>query len=247
MDKKSDKILLFSGGLDSYIAWHYLGKPPTVYFHLGTPYSGKEIKVIKELIPETKVEYILQLGDRQIGANAYIPYRNLHLALLANKYADTIIIAGLKDDMVNDKNEEIFMKFSMLMSDMMQRKIRVESPFWEMTKEQVVRWYLQQGLPVGDLQNTISCYTDTIFSNQCWVCPACFRKWCALKANKVPVPPFENIPLIQDYLARAKAGIYEPERNATIIQVVADYLQGIQSEADLETQLQKNRERSLLK
>ena len=46
MDWGNKMILLFSGGIDSFVAYHYLGKPKTVYFDLGTPYTGKEIKVI---------------------------------------------------------------------------------------------------------------------------------------------------------------------------------------------------------
>ena len=44
-------VLLFSGGIDSYVAWHYLSKPQTVYFNLKSRYSNKEMKIIRKLIP----------------------------------------------------------------------------------------------------------------------------------------------------------------------------------------------------
>jgi len=217
-------ILLFSGGLDSYIAYHLLSKPKTLYFDLRTPYSMKELETVQRLIPNTIIERCLELGNRQQGDNAYIPYRNLHLALLANKYDDTIVIAGLKDDRVNDKNEEVFRKWTALMSDMMGRPIKVVSPFWQQTKEQIVRWFLDNGGTERELKNTISCYSEG-YIKECNWCPACFRKWCALRANNVDVPDFKNRDLMLQYLSHAKEGtFYIPERNETIIRVVTDFL-----------------------
>ena len=152
-------ILLFSGGMDSYIAWHYLNKPKTVYFDLGTPYAQKEIKVIKQLVPDTIIETCLNLKDRQIG-DYFIPYRNLYFALLANKYSDDIVMAGLKDDGIEDKNEAIFAEWSLLLSKMINRHVMVTSPFWEMTKEDIVKWYIDNGHDIGLLMKTVSCYSE---------------------------------------------------------------------------------------
>jgi len=214
-------ILLFSGGIDSYVAYHYLNKPQTVYFDLGTPYSSKEIMVIQKLIPSTIIDYSLNLGSRQIGEKAYIPFRNLYLAMLAAKYDDTIVIAGVKDDDVSDKNEQIFQKFSYLLSELEDRPIQVMSPFWNMTKEEVIAWYLQR-YTADNLLKTVSCYSqeDTIY---CGRCPSCFRKWCALKANNIDLD-FYNKPLMKEYYEKALAGNYIPERNKLIIKLVEEYL-----------------------
>ncbi len=222
-------ILLFSGGIDSYVAWHFLKKPPTVYFNLRSRYSAKEMIVVQRLIPGTIIDNSLNLGSREVGENAYIPYRNLHLALLANKYSDTIVIAGLKDDMVDDKNKEVFKDFSYLMTNMMKRKIEVVSPFWDMTKEQVVKWYLDHGefpLTVREkvLLDTISCYSSSS-TTYCGKCPACFRKWVALRANGIAKSLlFYNEALMKEYYTKACQGnYYAPERNASIIKVVEEF------------------------
>jgi 7-cyano-7-deazaguanine synthase in queuosine biosynthesis len=227
--QKSDSVLLFSGGIDSYVAWHYLGKPKTVYFDLNTPYTKNEIGVIQNLIPSTIIEKVIDFSSRQEGIHAFVPYRNLHLALLANKYADTIIIAGLKDDKVNDKNERVFRQFSYLMSDMMGRKIVVNSPFWENTKEQIVYWYLTvHGGSKENLLQTISCYTPEKSSgikNYCGECPACFRKFTALRINGIYELPFHNYNLMVDYKKKAEAGsFYIPDRNRAILKVLKEYL-----------------------
>ena len=214
-------ILLFSGGIDSYVAWHFLDKPQTVYFNLRSRYSAKEMVVVQRLIPSTIIENTINLGSREVGENAYVPFRNLHLALLATKYSDTIIIAGLKDDMVDDKNEDIFKDFSYLMSKMMGRSIQVISPFWNKTKEQVVKWYLDNGGAPYDLLNTVSCYSSS--SNiYCGKCPACFRKYVALKVNGIDAGlSFHNDALMKEYLIKAIAGNhYVSERNEAILKVV---------------------------
>jgi 7-cyano-7-deazaguanine synthase len=208
-------ILLFSGGIDSFVAYHYLGRPQTVYFDLGTPYTQKEIKVIQELIPETIIDNSLNLGSRQIGEKAYVPFRNLYLAMLAVKYDDTIVIAGVKDDDVSDKNEPIFEKFSELLSELEGREINVISPFWGMTKEDVVEWYLENHPNDDLLLKTVSCYSkeDT---NYCGMCPSCLRKYFALRANNIDIP-FHNDILMREYYNKAKVDYYIPERNKNII------------------------------
>lgn len=214
-------VLLFSGGIDSFCAYHYLDKPQTVYFDLKTPYTQKEIKVIKKLIPETIIDNSLNLGSRQIGEKAYVPFRNLYLAMLAVKYDDTVVIAGVKDDDVSDKNEPIFEKFSELLSELEGREINVISPFWGMTKEHVIEWYLEEHSP-DDLLKTVSCYSieDT---NYCGMCPSCFRKWCALKANNINLD-FHNKVLMENYYNKALNNHYIPERNELIIKLTKEYL-----------------------
>ena len=37
------QILLFSAGLDSFPAWHRLGKPPALYFDSDDPIEGDDV------------------------------------------------------------------------------------------------------------------------------------------------------------------------------------------------------------
>jgi 7-cyano-7-deazaguanine synthase len=212
-------ILLFSGGIDSYVAYHYLGKPQTLYFNLNTRYSFKEILVVTKLIPDTIIEHCINFKTREEEGTAFVPYRNLHLALLANKYSDTIVIAGVKDDKVNDKNEYIFDQFSKLMSHMMDREITVMSPFWSMSKQDVVKWFLDNGGTKAQLLSTLSCYSsdDSLF---CGKCAACFRKWCALKVNGIDDLQFTNHSLMRKYFEAALRDEYSSERAYNIIQQV---------------------------
>lgn len=215
-----DSVLLFSGGVDSFIAYHFLDKPQTVYFDLKTPYSDKEKAVITKLIPSTIIDNSLDLGNRQVGEKAYIPFRNLYLAMLATKYSDEIIIVGIKGDQVSDKNEKIFQEFSDLLSKMEDRNIKVHSPFWNTTKEEIVNLFLSSYGSEEDLLKTISCYSSDITDdNYCGKCPSCFRKWVAFRSNGIDIK-FYNKQLINEYYESAIQGKYEVERNLAIIREV---------------------------
>jgi 7-cyano-7-deazaguanine synthase in queuosine biosynthesis len=179
-------ILLFSGGMDSFIAWHYLDKPQTLYIDLGTPYAQKEIKVVKELVPTTIIENCLDLKSRQIG-DYFIPYRNLYFAMLANKYSNNIVMAGLKDDGIEDKNEAIFAEWSVMLSKMIKTEVTVMSPFWQMTKEDIVKWYIDNVGDTETLRKTVSCYSEED-TNYCGRCRSCFKKWAPFWNNNIRFP-----------------------------------------------------------
>jgi 7-cyano-7-deazaguanine synthase in queuosine biosynthesis len=217
-----NEVLLFSGGIDSYVAWHYLKKPKTVYFDLGTPYSSREAQAVLQLVPNTVIDRSLVLGDRQAGINAYIPYRNLFLAMLASKYGDKIWIAGLKDDMVSDKTPAAFFAMESCLNFIDKKKVVIDSPFWNTTKSQVVEWYINQALDKNELLKTISCYNDKEQTNYCGTCPSCFRKWNALRENGIDIE-FYNPKLMQEYIQSAENLKYDPERNLSIVKCCSNY------------------------
>lgn len=220
---KEKMILLFSGGIDSYAAWHYLNKPQTLYIDAKTKYSEKEIKVVRRLVPDTLIDTSLDLHDREQGEKAYVPFRNLLFACLAAKYSDTIVIAGVKDDVVSDKNEKIFGQFTKLLSKLENRDIRVESPFWDMTKSEVVEWFLKT-VPGARylIHETTSCYHPT--KTYCGACPSCFRKWCALWDNGLKTDFFDK-ELMYDYYKAAKSGKYDRKRNKSIIKSAVEFME----------------------
>lgn len=213
-------ILCFSGGLDSLAAYYYLGCPDTVYFDYGG-YCDKELTAVRRLVPETIIDRSLDLFKDSIGPNAFIPYRNLLFALRAAKYGNTVIIAGIKDDMVSDKSPHAFQVMTDAMKHLDVRPVSVYSPFWEFTKEDIVEYLLS--LPNGKdmIMQSTSCYHPT--ENFCGSCPSCFRKACALKAFGIELN-FTNVNRVREYLKRAKAGKYIPERNASIIKYATEYL-----------------------
>jgi len=213
-------ILLFSGGVDSFVAYHFLGRPQTLFFHSQSRYADKEMEVIKRLIPDTIIDYSLNLKDREYGEKAYIPFRNLLFFLQAVKYSDHVVVAGVADDRVSDKSEKAFQEFSRLASKLEGRPIKITSPFWKLTKSEVVHWYLMHIGNVPGLLQTTSCY-DPI-EHYCGKCPSCFRKWVALWVNVIHLD-FLNDKLMEEYYQAARSGKYVLKRNESIIEAVNGY------------------------
>jgi 7-cyano-7-deazaguanine synthase in queuosine biosynthesis len=213
---------LFSGGIDSYVGNFYLKNmlgvyPTLLYFDLNSRYTKKELKYIEQMehISTVIVDKDLQfLGDTEQEHNAHIPFRNLYMAMTAAaRYSDSIWICGLKDDVMTDKNEAIFSTWSHLLSGMEGRYITVRSPFWQMTKESVVKWFVKQHSK-EILLETVSCYSDTD-EQYCGSCQACFRKACALFAVDIRLP-FTSKSIMNYYRSRIGKNIYDSTRETSM-------------------------------
>jgi len=207
-------VLLFSGGIDSLSAWFYMNKPRCIYIDLKTKYSKKEIKNIHKLekmIPNLKVDIIegINLGQFEEGINAFIPYRNLMLFCIAANYGDRIILAGIEDDLVEDKNLQSFnvMQNCLNFISPPEKNVKFYSPFWEMSKSEIIKWMLKNVTNAEKyLRTSISCYSLTY--GQCGECPSCLRKAIAFEACKLKLDFFDNevksCKLIKNYNEKMK-------------------------------------------
>lgn len=206
-------ILCFSGGLDSLIAWYYLDKPPCVHFQY-TSYSSAELVSVMNINPSCNIDNSLNLSHLQKGDNAYIPHRNMMFAALASAYSENVVMAGIADDVVEDKSPEAFKNMSKALTLTSRKRIVVSSPFWEMTKAEIVGWFLDNVEDARQLiKESTSCYTNERY---CGRCPSCFRKACALWYNNIEYP-FFNGEMLEYYYLKAISGKYHPNRNRSII------------------------------
>ena len=69
MKDKDDVILCVSGGIDSLVAYYYLGMPKTVFFDYGD-YTKHEKKVVQALIPGCIIDTSLNLSGVSMGVKA---------------------------------------------------------------------------------------------------------------------------------------------------------------------------------
>jgi len=206
-------ILLFSGGLDSYIGWHFLHKPKTLYVGLGHRYMTHEIEKVKKLIPDTVIDTRLNLADWE-ARDANIPLRNAFLVMIASKYDKDIILVVQEGEMsIPDRSPHFFNEFGAWLSFLWDETVTVSTPFFQMTKTEMVRWYLDHDLPAEDLIATRSCYAPT--DNPCGNCAACFRRWVAFTNCDLEEEydqPIKNFDGLQIYLDKLNRGIYEKKR-----------------------------------
>lgn len=226
-----EKVLCISGGVDSIIAWFYEKKPTAVYFDLGTKYTAKEIKClekIKSIVTDFNFivdDSLKSFGKLESGRTAFIPYRNLLFATVcAAKYGDDIIIGGIKGDNINDKNPEAFRAMSDCLTVTGTGQITVRSPFWDMTKPNIIAWFINN-IPdaLHILKASVSCYGGA--EGSCGICPSCIRKWFALKYLGIDCDDWfeanpKTSPEISGYIKRLCDNAYDLNRTIEMFRVL---------------------------
>jgi len=221
------KVLMWSSGLDSTIAWFYLGKPKTVFVNLGHKYHAQEYFTCKALAKRLKMDFTLDkrlyMGDHE-APDAYIPMRNLFLAMIGALYGDVVYMVFQKGEQsIPDRSPKFLQEASEFLSFLNGRKINVQSPFMDYTKADMVKWFLTKGLPLDVLYKTFSCFAKDIFESPCGECPACFRRWIAFEYNNLPlilkrdIKEWSGIP---EYVKKIKAGEYEAKRANQMVDVL---------------------------
>ncbi|MGH3694866.1 MAG: 7-cyano-7-deazaguanine synthase [Pseudonocardiaceae bacterium] len=213
------EVLLFSAGLDSFPAWYYLNQPPGLYFDLGHRYADQERAAIAALAGRCGIAVTIT-EELRLGAweadDAIIPLRNAYLAMLAAHRADMVWCIGVKGDHTLDKNPHAFAGISAFITRLSGREVRVDSPFWEMTKTQIIAWYLAEGLPAEDLLLTFSCGRADGEMTHCGACSSCLRRWVSLANNGVDAvfsfPPWEWQRVHEFYVPAMQQGRYPTHR-----------------------------------
>lgn len=213
---KSAGILCVSGGLDSIIAWYYLGKPECIFFRTNVKSNEREFQAVSRLIPPGSLIVDTSLNFSQHKA-IYIPHRNLLFASRASVHNDLVWIAGLKDDDVEDKTDSAFMLMSDTLTKIGKRPVNVKSPFWDFTKADIIEWGKKNILDFDLICNiSVSCYAGGLNLEPCCKCEACFRKACAMYNAGLPYK-FDNGLMVQEYMEKALRRKYVTERCLDIL------------------------------
>jgi len=220
-------VLLFSGGLDSYILYHFLKeKVDTLYFYTKNRYAWKEFSVVKQLIPSTLIDYSFNFRSWE-RSDAFIPFRNILFAIGASRYADTIYLGGVSDDRVNDNSLVAHADMTALISRYLDKFVEVEAPLaknnW--SKFDAVRWFLDKFPEKKErLLETISCYSEEEL--RCMECGACFRWWTVLSYLRVEgVPEYKNVAYAKTYVRKAEDGEIGGERGYVLKTFVKDWVE----------------------
>lgn len=219
-------LLLFSGGLDSFIGWHYLSRPDCLYIDLKHKYAGVEKERIKllqtKLNIKVKYDRRLVLRDKE-ESDGNIPMRNSFLCHIAALHGGEWIYLIVQKGETHspDRSINFLTKTQKLLSDMLEKEITIETPFLNMSKVDMVKWYREQGLSTENLLLTTSCYNiGGNNGNQCGYCSACFRRWVAFELNDLQEEYYINpwdTELARRYLAAARSGEYKEQRAEEII------------------------------
>lgn len=176
------RVLLYSGGWDSFCASKIYPDAKKVYVNLHTPYSETEIK---NLPKEVEIQDI-DLQKYAMLNGYHIPQRNAILALIGiasimreaqaeHDYDIEAYICGVKEDENSpDKNQDYFDKLSALASafDTAGRDIdgRWNIQVKGFPNDSKIDLWEKAGKP--DMRNVISCHTG----NNCGKCFDCKRR-----------------------------------------------------------------------
>jgi 7-cyano-7-deazaguanine synthase in queuosine biosynthesis len=205
------KVLLFSGGTDSFILSKLIKPDVHLYIDVGTEETEQELKAAKELGIEVTVDKRLFLKDQELPSNKIVPMRNVFFVLIAAYYGDEIYLGATKGDLTCDDTLE----FGNIMNSLLvalyrepaknQRGVHQPQlflPVKHLTKTELVHKYLftfdthsSSSQPLVDLKKTRSCYKGGDLKD-CGLCSSCFRKWIAYVNNGIDTPDdFLNNPL----------------------------------------------------
>lgn len=200
-------VILYSGGLDSLIMYHLAGiKYPgaeikCLYYRHG---ADSEIKEIQSLPSYVEVRNIDWLTDTKrpvakqsdpVAGNIYIPGRNLVFLTLAScqELPDEVWLGPLIDetnDKATDKNFEFLKRASDVVNYALSPFLRPYRPLslrfplaenhW--TKENALRWALENGLQKEKILGTVSCWHHDGHL-PCGECKQCFKRYMVFKLN----------------------------------------------------------------
>lgn len=220
----SKEVLLFTSGLDSYIAREYLAVKnhsfDCLYFDHGGRYCQHEIEKIQSLKFDVIIDNRLKLGDIE-AKDAHIPNRNILFTTLALSLGyKKVWLGGTLSDRVGDNKAGVYEKLSSLMTEVNEEYQMIDSPFYHCYKDDIVDWFIQRTQDQGRfelLKNTFSCFNpndkeeDRVAffdvsrnipreykTKECLTCSACFRK-CAVMYSGGVFIPFNNKEIAGQY------------------------------------------------
>lgn len=228
---KGKKVLLYSGGLDSWLI-DKLWKPDVkLYIDMNTEYSLAE----KFILPKDVIKEELDLGKWE-RKDAIVPLRNLYLIMYATNYGDIICTGSLAGDRSLDKSFEFYDKTEDMINYLYGpqwwipegRHIEIERQFKYLTKTELLQKYLDQG---GDIEKawkeSFSCYHPKGL-DVCHVCKPCQRKFITFaEFGYVDESwlPFVIPAIGRDMIPQIKAGTYGrgEKEEQTIVEIYERY------------------------
>lgn len=184
------KVLLSSGGMDSFLLAHEpeLKGAVHVFVNIGQKYLAKERTSAKLVANSCGAEFI-EVITNQIAKyeheSGIIPLRNAEMLLCAAQHGEQIYFGVIADEINSDKSPEFVaaIQETMNISHKAQywtegKQFQILTPFREFTKTQLVQRYHDNGGSLPKLLTSVSCYDAG--SHHCGRCASCFKRWVAL-------------------------------------------------------------------
>lgn len=195
-----DLIIMYSGGLDSFIMSEYakfkgFKNPTLIYIDLGHPYSEEEKKRLHKDVIIFELHIYQKLKKRL--SNQIIPSRNLLLATIGGMFGSRVWIGALDGEQKGkerDKSDEFFKRTKDLLTftnNFFQPKTIVEAPFRHLTKSEIIKWAIENNVSAKSLLSTRSCYSGA--KTECGQCLTCVKRHIAFALNNIDDGNWESV------------------------------------------------------
>ncbi len=194
-DTKGKKVLLYSGGVDSWLISKIAKPDIKLYFDIGTPSCKGEMK---RLDKDVIIDHSFNFGNVEDQKTFIVPLRNAYFILKAAEYGDHIILGTNKTDAHNDKIPRFADDCMQMLNHYYtsdndglspDRDLFVDFSYKNYTRADLCKLYLDQGGTVEEaLSESFSCYTPTEDDKECHNCRPCYRKMMGFFVNGCQFP-----------------------------------------------------------
>jgi len=199
-------MLPYSGGVDSYIGYYFakvrFKNVIPLFVNYGQPYAKEEIESVKNTPFFDDIESIdltrqLQFNRQDIWGE-HFPSRNWLFCVLAAERIDnmgSIWLCAHDGEITTtwgDKSLYFIEKGSDILSTYFNKLIRIEFPFLNRTKGEMIKWYLNEGLSKQDMLDRVTCH-NFINGQACGECLGCCPRYVSMKINGIDEEYIGNV------------------------------------------------------
>lgn len=214
--------IMCSGGLDSYIMYHYAKKngfkPLPIRVDIGQPYKNKELEAIREfefydeIIQINLSDFVSKIPTAVDKHNQIIPGRNLLLWIIWANFGEEVRLGALHSEWhgkERDKSYKFFEDSTHLLTylfNIIRERTEIKTPFFHLTKTDLIARALNNWLTEDQLTRTTTCYDSNI--RNCGSCSTCFKRRVAMSNNNIDEKYISN-PWESEYAKEIVAEIQE--------------------------------------
>ena len=181
------KVLLYSGGMDSWLIDKIWKPDIKLFFHIHTKSNEIEFERVKGIKDVEVVEMDLARFE-QVENNYFMPLRNLHFLIYAAHYGNVLCIGSIGGSVHKDNDENFKYMTENVINYLLSEKpgyesVQIEMPFVNKSKTNLLSEYMRLG---GDIEEayreTFSCY-EPQGNKECHFCTSCLSKFTAFYNN----------------------------------------------------------------
>ena len=225
------KVILNSGGMDSFFVALEVPHAEHVFVDIGQKYVEKELRAARKLAYYVGAK-LHEVKGAQIGQYEHergiIPLRNAELILCAGQFGEDIYLGILENEVNSDKSPEFLRAMEKVMNISCRaqywsngRTFAIHTPLGTRSKVELAMGIRNMPSAWAHMLATVSCYAAG--DRHCGECPSCFKRWVALTvaSGEDYAPMFVKHPGKWKPLAHWQAQGYADKRIGEIEQAYA--------------------------